>query len=73
MDNYKPHVDIDPSWEMVEIGEVATTEYGTSQKSSKDGKYGVLRMGNLQNGEVDFLDLVYSSNDSDYQRLALIK
>jgi type I restriction enzyme M protein len=72
VENYKPTIDIDPSWEMVELGEMATTEYGTSEKSLQSGKYGVLRMGNLQGGEIDFSDLVYSNNEKDFEKLHLI-
>ena len=71
VENYKPTIDIDPSWEMVELGEMASTEYGTSEKSSSDGQYVVLRMGNLQGGEIDFSDLVYSDNQDDFKKLEL--
>ncbi|MDB2475469.1 N-6 DNA methylase [Paracoccaceae bacterium] len=70
-ENYKPTIDIDPSWEMVELGEMATTEYGTSEKSVSDGQYVVLRMGNLQGGEIDFSDLLYSNNHDDFKKLEL--
>ena len=33
MDNYKPHVEIDPSWEMVELGEVCSIIMGQSPDS----------------------------------------
>ena len=71
IENYKPTIDIDPSWEMVELGEMATTEYGTSEKSLSDGQYVVLRMGNLQGGELDFSNLVYSDNHDDFKKLEL--
>ena len=44
VESYKPTIDIDPSWEMVELGDMATTEYGTSEKSLSDGQYVVLRI-----------------------------
>ena len=71
IENYKPTIDIDPSWEMIELGEMATTEYGTSEKSLSDGQYVVLRMGNLQGGEIEFSDLVYSDNHDDFKKLEL--
>ena len=42
-DNYKPHIDIDPEWEMVELGEVLTLEYGKPLKSENriPGEYPV--------------------------------
>ena len=73
VENYKPTIDIDPSWEMIELGDVATTEYGTSKRSSENGKYAVLRMANLQDGEIDFTDLVYSDDEDDYSKLKLIE
>ena len=47
--------------------------YGTSKKSSTNGKIAVLRMGNLQNGEIDYSDLVYSSDEEDIKKYYLIK
>ena len=71
IENYRPSIEIDPAWSMVKLGELATTEYGTSQKSQDNGKYVVLRMGNLQNGEIDFADLVYSDDEDDFKKLEL--
>lgn len=54
------------------IGEVCTGfEYGTSAKSQPKGKMPVLRMGNLQSGEVDWSDLVYTDSDADIEKLTL--
>ncbi len=47
--------------------------YGTAQKSSSSGKMAVLRMGNLQSGEIDYTDLVYSSDDNDIKKYSLQK
>ena len=71
IENYKPSFEIDSTWKMIELGEMATTQYGTSEKSSKDGIYAVLGMGNLQGGEIDFSDLVYSNNHDDFAKLEL--
>lgn len=46
-------------------------QYGSSAKSSKSGKIPVLRMGNLQNGEIDWSDLVYSSDDDEIAKYHL--
>jgi len=46
-------------------------EYGTSAKSDKSGRVPVLRMGNLQNGYIDWSDLVYSSDDEEIERYRL--
>ena len=46
--------------------------YGTAKKSEKEGKLVVLRMGNIQSGEIDYNDLVYSSDEEDIARYSLI-
>lgn len=63
------------SWEWAEIGSFTyDLQYGTSEKSSKEGSVPVLRMGNITRvGTVDYSDLVYSSNKSDIQKYALQK
>ncbi|MEE6031988.1 restriction endonuclease subunit S [Avibacterium paragallinarum] len=48
-------------------------EYGTSAKSQSVGKVPVLRMGNLQNGKIDWTDLVYSNNDEEIKQYLLKK
>lgn len=54
------------------IGEVCTGfEYGTSSKSQPKGKMPVLRMGNLQSGEIDWSDLVFTDSDADIEKLKL--
>ncbi len=45
--------------------------YGTSKKSQSKGKIAVLRMGNLQQAEIDYTDLVYSSDDEDIVKFRL--
>ena len=47
--------------------------YGTSKKSISSGKVAVLRMGNLQDGEIDYSDLVYSSNEADLEKYYLLE
>ena len=46
-------------------------QYGSSLKSSKDGRIPVLRMGNLQNGEIDWSDLVYTADETEIQKYSL--
>lgn len=48
-------------------------KYGTSSKSDTSGIVPVLRMGNLQNGEIDWNDLVYTSNQQEIQKYNLNK
>ncbi|MDV3002826.1 MAG: hypothetical protein N5P05_004481 (plasmid) [Chroococcopsis gigantea SAG 12.99] len=59
--NYLPN-----SWQYVRLDKLCKSfEYGSSLKSSKEGKVAVLRMGNLQNGKIDWSDLVYTSNEEE--------
>ena len=48
-------------------------QYGTAEKSLANGKVPVLRMGNIQNGIIDWNDLVYSNNEDDIAKYALKK
>ena len=64
----------DDSWEEKTIFEVCNSiKYGTSQKSEKSGKVIVLRMGNLQKGEIDWSDLAYTNDESDIIKYKLEK
>lgn len=66
--------DIPESWKWVSVGQVCSNiMYGTSKKSSIEGKIAVLRMGNLQGGIVDYSNLVYSSDDEDIKKYKLEK
>ena len=46
-------------------------EYGTSAKSSPHGDVPVIRMGNLQNGRIDWSNLVYTSNPEEIAQYSL--
>ena len=50
IENYKPTIDIDPSWEMVELGEVCDLVNGYAFKSKDFVDEGVqlIRMGNVK-------------------------
>ncbi|MCX7552120.1 restriction endonuclease subunit S [Xanthomarina sp. F2636L] len=50
---------------------IHSVEYGTSEKSLNEGDVPVLRMGNMQNGLIDWSDLKYTSNKSDIQKYIL--
>ena len=49
------------------------TQYGTSNKSKKEGTVAVIRMGNIQNGKIDWSDLVYTDNEDDINKYELKK
>lgn len=46
-------------------------KYGTSSKSKEDGLVPVLRMGNLQNGYLDWTNLVYTSDEQEIKKYDL--
>lgn len=57
----------------VNIGDISRgPEYGTSQKSLEEGKVPVIRMGNLQNGIIDWMDLVFSNDDEEIEKYRLV-
>lgn len=59
-------------WQFVNLNKLCSTfDYGTSAKSQPSGKVPVLRMGNIQEGRIDWADLVYSSDDKEIQKFAL--
>lgn len=65
--------DLSQGWEWCRLGDVAYGfQYGTSSKSNKSGDVPVLRMGNIQSGEVDWNDLVYSSDAVEIEKYKLI-
>jgi type I restriction enzyme S subunit len=46
-------------------------EYGSAAKSSESGTHVVLRMGNLQNGKLDWSDLAFSSDAAEVEQYLL--
>jgi len=46
-------------------------EYGTAAKSSSSGIVPVIRMGNLQNGQINWNDLVFSSDKDEIEKYRL--
>ncbi|MFZ4594620.1 MAG: restriction endonuclease subunit S [Verrucomicrobiaceae bacterium] len=62
----------DFEWLDVQLGEHAESmNYGTSAKSQSEGEVPVLRMGNLQGGELDWTDLVYTSDLAEIAKYML--
>lgn len=57
----------------VELLEVAKGfSYGSSAKSSPAGKIPVLRMGNIQNGKLDWTNLVFTSDKAEIAKYSLL-
>jgi type I restriction enzyme S subunit len=65
--------EIPGTWQWCRLGDVCYGfQYGTSRKSKKTGKVPVLRMGNIQNGFIDWDDLVYSNSDDEIDKFNLV-
>ena len=61
-------------WESVELADIADDfSYGTSAKSQKTGRVPVLRMGNIQEGKLDWKGLVYTSDNAEISKYRLTK
>ncbi|NLX70212.1 MAG: restriction endonuclease [Clostridiales bacterium] len=59
-------------WKWVCVGDITSgPEYGTSKKSLKVGAVPVIRMGNLQNGEIDWSDLVFTNDIEEIKKYRL--
>lgn len=72
LDHYRPHIPIRPEWPMVELGEVCDEfQYGSSLKSSDTGEVVCLRMGNIQNGEIEWSDLKFAPPDENLEKYLL--
>ena len=62
------------SWKEGSIDAICNSlKYGTAKKSKKEGTVVVIRMGNLQQGEIDWSDLAYSDDQDDIEKYQLDK
>jgi type I restriction enzyme M protein len=63
VDNYKPRIDVEPEWEIVELGDIAKPEYGFTEKAKEEGSARFIRItdigsdGKLINTDAKFIDL----------------
>lgn len=63
---------IPEDWEVMSLGSLVTSvEYGSSAKARADGSTPVLRMGNLQDGKIDWDDLVYTDDAGEIAKYSL--
>lgn len=59
-------------WAWSHLGCCSTgPEYGTASKSSTQGEVPVVRMGNIQNGRIDWSNLVYTSDKDEIAQYSL--
>ena len=59
-------------WQWKTLGDLCDgVEYGSSAKSKKEGKVPVLRMGNIQKGQLDWENLVYTDDKDEINKYLL--
>lgn len=62
-----------PEPHSVQLGNVAEGfNYGSAAKSVKEGGVPVLRMGNIQNGKLDWADLVFTNDAAEISKYRLV-
>ncbi len=62
--DWHPDIAIPSSWRWVSVDQViARAQYGSSAKTSEEPGVAVLRMGNIQDGRIDFTKLKYLPDD----------
>jgi type I restriction enzyme S subunit len=67
------HFELPDTWQFVALDKVAESfNYGTSAKSANTGAVPVLRMGNLQGGQIDWTDLKYTSTPEEIEQYNLV-
>ncbi|EPR1028905.1 restriction endonuclease subunit S, partial [Acinetobacter baumannii] len=63
---------IPSEWYWDTLGNITSgVEYGTSAKSQESGSVPVIRMGNIQQGIIDWDDLVYTSDEQEIKQYEL--
>lgn len=63
---------LDFVWPEVSLRDVALSfSYGSSAKSKPSGDIPVLRMGNIQNGKLDWSNLVFTSDENEINKFTL--
>ena len=61
------------SWNQYSIAEIChSLKYGTAKKSQDSGSVVVIRMGNLQSGEIDWSDLAFTDDEEDITKYKLM-
>jgi type I restriction enzyme S subunit len=63
---------LDKKWEWKTLGDLCEgMEYGSSSKSKSQGRVPVLRMGNIQDGQLDWENLVYTDDENEIEKYRL--
>jgi len=71
-ESYLQSVLLSKKWKWKTLGDLCDgVEYGSSAKSKKEGEVPVLRMGNIQDGKLDWENLVYSDDKDEIKKYLL--
>lgn len=74
VDNYKPVIDIDPSWEMKELGSICEFVYGFTDTAKEKGDYRYIRITDIDdNGLLKMGEEKYISKSKENQQYVLTK
>ena len=74
VENYRPHIHVDPEWPMVKIAELAKPEYGFTEKAKEQGDARFIRItdiseeGTLRSDDPMFISLSKKARDSILQK-----
>ena len=72
VDNYKPVIDIDPSWEMKELGEICDFQYGYTDTAKEKGEYRYIRITDIdENGLLKIGDEKYIEKNKETESYVL--
>jgi len=74
VENYKPTIGIDPSWEMVELGELASLKYGLGESAEEHGTHRFVRITDINEfGLLRRTDKKYVSIDNSQSEYVITK
>jgi type I restriction enzyme M protein len=74
VESYKPTIDIDPSWERVELGELASLKYGLGESAEEQGTHRFVRITDVNEfGLLKTTDKKYVSIDDSQSEYVLTK
>jgi type I restriction enzyme M protein len=74
VENYKPRIDIDPEWEMVELGEVCKLTYGYTDTALNEGDVRFIRITDIsEKGELKTTDIKYINSNNESVKFIIKK
>ena len=74
IENYRPHVAVDPEWPIVKLGKLAKPQYGFTAKAEKQGDARFIRITDIkEDGTLNSADEKYISITEDSQKALLAR